>query len=94
MEKKQLIISLIRDSLINTRLIHGLEKLGLDSGNYYVHLGGTVFDLMGIKGDRDDLFEEYMEMCEQATQIDIFKYHELLNSSAQGIYERLKAHAE
>lgn len=31
--KKELIISLIKDNLKNTRLVKGLDELGLDSGN-------------------------------------------------------------
>ena len=87
--QKELIISLIKDNLINTRLVHGLDTLGLDSGNYHVHLGQTIFNLIGIEDNRDDLFEEYIEMCEQVTQMDIFKYPELLDNHAKGIYKKL-----
>jgi len=89
MNNKELIISLIKDNLINTRLVHGLDLLGLDSGNYHVHLSQTIFNLIGIEDNRDELFEEYIEMCEQVTQMEIFKYPELLENHAKGIYKKL-----
>ena len=88
-KEKELIISLIKDNLINTRLVYGLEKLGLDVGNYHVHLAETVLNLMGIGNDSDELFEEYIEMYEQVAEIDIFKYPRLLDSLANGIYREL-----
>lgn len=86
----KLIISLIKDNLINTRLVHGLEKLGFDAGNYHVHLSETIFKLIGIDDDCDELFEEYLEMCEGITEIDIFKYPGILDSAAQVIYKKLQ----
>jgi hypothetical protein len=46
---------------------------------------------MGIKDDRDALFEENLEMCEQVTQIDIFKYHELFNSRCPRNLSKIKS---
>lgn len=52
MNNKELIVSLIKDNLINTRLVHGLDLLGLDSGNYHIHLSQTIFNLIGIEDNR------------------------------------------
>lgn len=87
--EKELIISLIKDNLISTRLISGLAALGLDPIHYDLHLSTTIFILMGIKDDNEELFEEYMELCKQVMQLDFFEYPELLDSHAEGIYVRL-----
>lgn len=87
--EKNLIISLIKDNLVSTRLISGLAALGLDPVYYDLHLSTTIFNLIGIREDDDELFEEYLELCKQVIQLDIFEYPELLDSSAHGIYNRL-----
>ena len=87
--EKELIISLIKDDLTNIRLVHGLESLGLNSGDYYLHLSETIFKLVGIKIDDEDFFEEYMGECRTVNNIDIFKHSELLNSLAHSLYNKL-----
>ena len=39
MDTKELIISLIKDDLVNNKLLNGLMAIGLDPGNYFLHLG-------------------------------------------------------
>ncbi len=90
--EKELIIGLIKDDLINVRLVHGLEKLGLDSGNYYLHLSETIFKLIGITVDDEDFFEQYMDECKTVVNINIFEYPELLNSLALSLYDKLVEH--
>lgn len=89
LSKKDLIISLIKDDLVNVRLVHGLDKLGLDSGNYYLHLSETIFKLVGITIDDEDFFEQYMDECKTVVNINIFEYHELLDTLAQALYKKL-----
>lgn len=86
---KELILSLIKDDLINVRLVHGLEKLGLASGEYYLHLSETIFKLVGITVDDEDFFEDYMDECKTVNNIDIFKHPELLNSLTLSLYNKL-----
>lgn len=87
--RKNLIISLIKDDLTNIRLVYGLDKLGLDSGDYYLHLSETIFKLIGILTDDEDFFESYMDECRTVYNIDIFKHPELLNSLALSLYNKL-----
>ncbi|OFY86671.1 MAG: hypothetical protein A3F72_15655 [Bacteroidetes bacterium RIFCSPLOWO2_12_FULL_35_15] len=89
MTEKELVISLIKDDLTNIRLVHGLDLLGLDSGNYYLHLSETIFKLIGITIDDADFFEEYMDESRTVNNIDIFKHPELLNSLALSLYGKL-----
>lgn len=89
MSRKELIISLIKDNLINTRLVNGLDILGMDSGNYHLHLSETIFKLIGITIDDEDFFGEYMDECRTVNNIDIFKHPELLNSLALSLYNKL-----
>ncbi|TAL58245.1 MAG: hypothetical protein EPN85_11985 [Bacteroidetes bacterium] len=86
---QELIISLIKDDLTNTRLVNGLNTLGLDSGDYNLNLSDTIFKLLSIDDDREELFEEYLKWCEEIIRIDILKYPEFLDTHARGIYKKL-----
>ena len=94
MTEKELIVSLIKDDLTNIRLVAGLDKLGLDSGDYYLHLSETIFKLVGITVDDEDFFEEYMEESKTVLNIDIFRHPELLNSLAHTLYHKLIEESE
>lgn len=87
--RKKHLISLIKDDLTHIRLIYGLENLGLNADNYHLHLNETIFDFIGIKEDKEEFFEKYIDECRTVTNIDIFKNPELLNSMAIGLYNKL-----
>lgn len=48
LQKEKLVISLIKDDLINLKLIYGLRDLGIDTNEYYLHASDTVFELLGF----------------------------------------------
>jgi hypothetical protein len=88
MDKRKLVINLLKDHLINARLINGLKILGFHSEDYQLHLSDTIFELLEID-DEDELFESYLEWCTQLTERDLLKDSELLNIYANGMYEML-----
>jgi hypothetical protein len=87
----ELIISLIKDDLINSKLVNGLIDAGLDASNYQLHLADTVFQLMGFKDDHysDEVFKMYLTHARKARIIDIRRSGDALNELAGEIYERL-----
>lgn len=89
--REKLIISLIKDDLINTKLIRGLDELGLDSGKYFLHLSDTIFMLIGIKENKkgEKLFEHYLALKHKVRFIDITKSYEALDNLALSIYIEL-----
>lgn len=89
MLQKEIIVSLIKDDLIYTRLVYGLENLGLNADNYSLHLNETIFQLVGIRTDNEEFFEEYINECRAILNMDIFKYPELLNNMAFSLYNKL-----
>ena len=62
MKNKQLILSLIKDDLVNAKLVYSLNALGLNASSYFLHLSETVFQLLKIKEDErsDELYERYL----------------------------------
>jgi hypothetical protein len=88
---KKLILSLIKDDLINSKLTIGLDKLGLQSELYLLGLSDTVFVLMGIKDNErgEALFEHYLELRQKVEAIDLTKSYEFLDGLALDIYNDL-----
>jgi hypothetical protein len=92
MTEKELVISLIKDNLINLKLITGLNHLGLIADDYYLGLGDTIFKLMGFEAsEQSDLIFEtvFMGNSEKIAQIDIAGSLDELNLLSMEIYNEL-----
>jgi hypothetical protein len=91
MKNKQLILSLIKDDLINTKLMHGLIDVGLNAENYFLCLSETIFKLMGFEDNeaRELVFERYVQLSKKAAFIDITISHKPLEGLVNEIYEEL-----
>jgi hypothetical protein len=88
MEQQELIISLIRDDLINTKLVYGLGDIGLNADEYLLHLSDTVFQLMGLD-NTDELTEQYIQLTCLIKEIDIFDRNCTLEKFAVEVYNKL-----
>ena len=92
-KNKKLILSLIKDDLTNTKLVSGLNNIGLEASNYYLHLSQTFFTLMGFGNLQQDeeLYEEYFNFSEKAVTTTRIENPEQLNSLALEVYNKLLA---
>jgi hypothetical protein len=91
---KQLIISLIKDDLINTKLISGLENLGIDAGLYLLGISDAIFVLMGIDNDEqgEELFEYYLDLRDgKLLRVDLKESYEVIDGLVLEIYDALLA---
>ena len=88
MTKKELLVSLIKEDLINVRLVAGLDTVGLDSSNYLLHLSQTIFRLMGFTEEKreNELYDKYIHWSKKVLKIDISEEHEKLDAMALEIY--------
>jgi hypothetical protein len=86
MQLKDIIILLIKDNLVNTRLLKGMNDLGFYSDHYHLNLSSAIFNLIGISDEQDELFEVYLEWCSKASQREIFTNPKLLDEYANEIY--------
>ena len=93
MDKEKLVLSLIRDDLINTKLVYGLSDLGINADGYLLHLSTTIFELMGFdeKQRSDELTERYIELTQQMKSIDAEEMHEQLADMAKSVHAELLA---
>jgi hypothetical protein len=94
MQSEKLIISLIKDDLINSKLVNGLNQLGLCAGDYHLNLSETIFGLMGIDGaDSDKLLDYYINLTSASQDIDLSNIAErgaALENLAYSIYSNLR----
>ncbi len=68
---KKLILSLIKDDLINSKLNIGLANLGLQPELYLLNLSDTIFVIMGIEDNKrnEALFEHYLDLRQKIEAI-------------------------
>jgi hypothetical protein len=89
---QSLILSLIRDSLVNYKLTTGLNALGLNADDYHVFLPDTIFKLMELENteDSDLIFEKvFLANAQKVKQIQFPAASEELRSLSEEIYEQL-----
>ncbi len=88
--EKELILSLIKDDLINKKLVNGLNGMGLTAENYFLHLSETVFQLMGFDDSQaNEVFDRYMELAGSAVYVDISMSSKPMDDLALHIYTEL-----
>lgn len=87
----KLIISLIKDDLINSKLVNGLIDIGIDAGAYYLHLDTTIFKLIGYANDSysEEIYEKYRDLAMQSKHIDISQNNTGLDPLALQLYHFL-----
>lgn len=93
MNKKQLILSLIKDDLTNLKLVYSLNALGLSADHYTLHAGSTIINLMKINATGlqwEHIHDCYLERTRKVVQIDIQESPMLLDALAKEIYGYLK----
>lgn len=93
-KEKEVILSLIKDDLVNHHLLMGLDALGLRAAAYYLNLGDTIFALMGFpeSKDSDRVYELYLELTKKARFLNLSETQNQLNQLAQEIYLELTVH--
>jgi hypothetical protein len=91
MDDKELIISLIKDDLVNNKLLNGLMDIGLDPGNYFLHLSETIFNLMDFEDSTvtDDIFTYYLGLVKSVKHVDVSRCPGQLDKLANEIYLEL-----
>lgn len=90
---KNLILSLIKDDLTNTKLVLGLNALGLQASEYALNLNETIFNCVGIaQGDQSNkVYERYSEMTKRIKYIDMEQNPKQVSALVQEIYTYLRS---
>lgn len=93
MDQKNLILHLIKDDLVNTKLIRGFNHLGIDAEDYHIRASEVVFKLMGFDDSpRTELIrEQYHELSKATEYIEVVADRKLFQNLALEIYNYLNA---
>lgn len=93
-KEQALILSLIKDDLVNQKLLLGLDALGLQPADYYLQLSDTIFSLMGFpeSNHSDRVFELYLDLTKKVRFVDISQSQNQLDELAREIYAELAVH--
>jgi hypothetical protein len=94
MNNKKLILSLIKDDLINLKLVSGLlDQIDLNAENNFLHLSKTIFHLMGfeVSKQNEKLYQSYLKLIKKVILLDISDSRKPLDDLALEIYRELSA---
>lgn len=90
-KKQALILSLIKDDLINCKLVHALKDIGLNADDYLLNLSSNIFNLMGFEDtpQNEANYKYYLDLSQRVKYIDISKARERFDELALEIYTEL-----
>ncbi len=88
----ELIISLVKDDLVNSKLVNSLSAAGLNASDYHLHLSDTILQLMGFSNDpyRDEVFALYLQLSKKVQHINIAESSTALAELSMEIYYLIK----
>jgi hypothetical protein len=93
MEQQEIIIRLIKDHLVNTRMMNGLYNLGIYADDYHLHLSDTIFKMIGIPDENEEIYLVYLDWCSRISQTEVLRDQKLLDAYAREIYAVLLGEA-
>ena len=90
---KKLVLSLIKDDLINSKLVYSLNEIGLNADNYFLHLSDTIFNLLGYEDNKEteEIFKRYLQLSKHAMFVDLSQSDKPMDDLALQIYNELSA---
>jgi len=94
-KRKKLILSLIQDDLINTKLVGSLNNLGLMADCYRLHAGATAMSLLHINTSPHNwevIHNGYLDLTVKVLLFDLQESPHLLQQLTREIYTYLAAH--
>lgn len=69
--QKEMIISLIKDDLVNTKLVNGLSNIGLCPGDFHLNLSDTILNLLGLETEDDAIQDVYFSLTQKSDSLDL-----------------------
>lgn len=88
---KELILSLLRADLKNSKLLYGLEKVGFTADDFYTDLDRQVLELMGFGREQrsDELYQHYHQTIERLVEVPLPVFFENLKTMTLELYNEL-----
>lgn len=95
MHENELLLSLIKDHLIHSRLLNGLYTTGIEIDHFTLDLSNTIFKLAGLFDDLEESrYGYYLTMVERISHFSPAKWREEVEPLAREIYDTILAWQE
>lgn len=92
---KKVILSLIKDDLTNLTLIKGLNKLGLDAGDYDLNLSDSIIKLINNNLSDDENEDVHRFYCDISSNIVDYNLTNITaDIKAEEIYKEIEKKIE
>lgn len=89
---ESIIINLIKQDLINWKMIHSLQKLQVRADDYQLDISSIIFEMMNLndREDVDELFEKYVELSKPILKLSASQSNRKIDGLASKIYDYLE----
>lgn len=89
---ESIIINLIKQDLINWKMIHSLQKAQVRADDYQLDIGSIIFEMMHLEDrkDVDEIFEKYVEMSKPILKLSASLSNRKIDLLASKIYDYLE----
>ncbi|WP_343634740.1 hypothetical protein [Fluviicola sp.] len=87
-----IIINLIKQDLINWKMIHSLQKVQVRADDYQLDISSIIFEIMDLENrkDVDEIFEKYMELSKPVLKLYSSLSNRKIDLLASKIYDYLE----
>lgn len=87
-----IIINLIKQDLINWKMIHSLQKVQVRADDYQLDIGSIIFEMMNLedRNDVDEIFEKYLELSKPVLKLSVSQSNRKIDVLASKIYDYLE----
>jgi hypothetical protein len=84
MQQDALVLALLKDYIIVSRLNNGLSATGLNTEDFNIGLAGTIFQLMELGHDdlSDEQLSEFLSVTDKIIQFDVSEWQQEVESLA------------
>ena len=83
---------MIKQDLINWKMIHLLQKMQIRADDYQLDIGSIIFEIMDLNNREnvDEIFEKYVEMSRPMLKLIVEQSNRKIDVLADKIYDYLE----
>lgn len=89
---KAIVTNLIKQDLINWKMIHSLQKVQVRIDDYQLDISSIIFEIMDLENrkDVDEIFEKYVELSKPVLKLSPSQSNRKIDVLASKIYDYLE----
>ena len=89
---KVIVVNMIKQDLINWKMIHLLQKMQIRADDYQLDIGSIIFEIMDLNNREnvDEIFEKYVEMSRPMLKLIVEQSNRKIDVLADKIYDYLE----